>query len=272
MPQDKLTEKKVLVRNKNIEKHLFISDFQIPDHNAAAIKVVTQFMHDFSPDVLHLVGDMMNFSLAGNFSIEGGYDVSIGDEIRAAKIVIGNIVLEARKTNPKVRVIWYEGNHEYRLERYLAKNADQLIDLTDDDGDRIVSIPYLFKFKENKIEWVPYYGTYREKGNTEVEHGDIARSKSGYTAHGMLDKRGRSGYSGHTHKLALVSRNQGGDVKFWVETGSLCNPEPTPRWAKKPDWVNGFAVGIYDKKNDIMHPTPILMQKNTFVFGDKLYK
>lgn len=72
--------------------------------------------------------------------------------------------------------------------------------------------------------------------------------------------------------MALITRKQYGKVKCWVETGSFCNPDPSPIWAKKPDWVNGFAVGFYDKKERIMHPVPILMQDNQFYFEGKVYR
>lgn len=260
------------VRNPDLVRHLFLSDTQAPDFNVQAIRVVKQFMADFAPDNLHLVGDMVNFTKAGTYSVDQRYDVGLEEEVRIGRELIRDLVETARAANPKVVVNWYEGNHEYRIQRYLARLAPEIRNLTDKNGDPYVSVPNLFGLDELGVNWIPYYESHHEGGDVEVEHGDIARSKSGYTAHGMIDRRGSNGFSGHTHKLALVSRNQGGDVKYWVETGSLCNPEPNPKWTKKPDWVNGFAVGIYDKKQDIMHPTPVLMQGNSFAFGGKVYK
>lgn len=260
------------VRNPNLERHLFLSDSQAPDHNTQVIEVVKRFMGDFAPDVVHLVGDMVNFTKAGTYSVDQRYDIGLEEEVRIGRALIADLVAAARAANPKAIVNYYEGNHEYRMQRYLARLAPEIRNLTDDKGEPYVSVPNLFGLDDLGVNWIPYYESSSLGGDVEVEHGDIARSKSGYTAHGMLDRRGSNGFSGHTHKLALVSRNQGGEVKYWVETGSLCNPQPNPKWTKKPDWVNGFAVGIYDKKDDVMHPTAVLMQNNSFAFGGKVYK
>jgi hypothetical protein len=40
---------------------------------------------------------------------------------------------------------------------------------------------------------------------------------------------------------------------------------------KKPDWVNAICVAYYDPETGLMHPHPILMQDNSFVWEGKLY-
>ncbi len=269
---EKVFRESTKTKDKDMERHIFLSDLQIPDHNKQVLKAVRKFLKDFSPDTLHLLGDMLNLTNAGKYDVTGNYTHTLGDEIREGRVVIEDLIRIARQANPTTRIIWYEGNHEYRLQKFLAANANALTDVTDAEGEQVVSIPHLFNLKKLGVEWVPYFDTHREGNDIEVEHGDVARSKSGNTAHAMLDRRGRSGFSGHTHKMALVTRNQGGDVKFWIENGSLCNLETTPRWNKKPDWVNGFSVAIFDKKSGVTHPMPILVQNNQFMFGSKVYK
>lgn len=251
-------------------RHLFLSDLQIPDHNLKVLHLVKSFIKDFQPDYLYLLGDLINFTEASKYEVVGDAP-SLGEEIETARKIIFDLVSTAREANPHIKITWFQGNHCYRLEKYLTRNADKLTDITDEDGERLITIPHIFHLKEHQIEWIPYFGSKRFK-QIEIEHGDVVRLKSGYTAHAMLDKRGLSGYSAHSHRLALVTRNQGGVVRFWVESGSLCNSEPSPRWIKKPDWNNGFAIGIYDHNLKVMHPTPILIQKNSFIYNNKLYE
>ena len=254
------------LNNKSLERHFFIPDLHVPDHNPDALKTVLNFIPDFKPDVVHILGDVVNFTKASDFLQIGNYKISLADEIDTAS----NIIQEIRKLSGSAKMYWYEGNHEFRLQKVLAKGGNILTDLKDRFGEQLVSVPSLFNLKDLDIEWVPYFSSHKVD-NTEIEHGDSVRSKAGYTAHGMLDKRGSSGFSGHTHRLALVTKSQGDQMRFWVECGSLCNLTPTPTYTRKPDWVNGFAIGFFDKKQDIMHPVPILLQKGQFWFNEKIY-
>jgi UDP-2,3-diacylglucosamine pyrophosphatase LpxH len=253
-----------------LEKHLFVSDFQIPDHNKDALKALLKFIPNFKADVLHILGDFLNFSKASDYLVVGGDCPSLGDEIKSARVVLYDLVTESREANRNVEIIWYEGNHEFRLERFLARSDDVLTNVEDEAGEMLVSIKHIFGLRKLGIKWIPYYKSYRIK-DALVEHGNIVRSKAGFTAQAQVEKYGTSGFSGHTHRMALITRKQYDKVKFWVETGSMCNPDPSPIWAKKPDWVNGFAIGLYDPKSKILHPQPILMQKNQFCYNEKIY-
>jgi len=263
----------ISVENRErFERHLFLCDFQIPDQNEDSINIIkTRFIPDLKPDHLHLMGDMVNFTRVSKYPIPVDYKVSLGDEIDMAKGVIFDLTEKARKAYPGCKVIWYEGNHEMRLQKYLARNADALGDVVDDEGEAVVTVPHLMSLKEHDIEWVPYYKS-KQLGDVEIEHGEIIRVKAGYAAQAMIDRRGHSGISGHTHRLAFITRNQDGVEKFWIEAGSLCNPQPNPMYVKKPDWTNGFAVGIYDKKTKILHPIPVMFQKGQFAFNNKVYE
>jgi hypothetical protein len=254
-----------------LERHLFLNDFQIPDHNQKLIQIIRgDFIPDFKPDFLHLLGDIVNFTQASKYDKPVDYKISLGDEIKIAKEVVYSLVKAVRKVNPKCKVYWYQGNHEQRLEKYLSRNAEALAEIVDDFGEPIVTVPHLMNLKAHDITWIPYYES-KMVGGYELEHGDIARMKAGFTAQAMIDRRGHSGISGHTHRLAFVTRNQGGDEKFWIEAGSLCNHNPNPRYVKKPDWTGGFTVAILDKKTRILHPMPIMFQKNQFAFNYKIY-
>jgi predicted MPP superfamily phosphohydrolase len=255
---------------KRFTKYFAFPDLHYPDHNETALKNTLEFVKDFRPDVFVIEGDFVNFTLAGKYVVVGGYDVSIGDEIRGAREKLKEIVEVVRTANPKARILFLEGNHEQRLGKYLARNADALQDLTDEEGDNILTVPHLFGLKEMNIEWYSYDQIHKEDG-VIFEHGNQVRQKSGYTANGMLDKRGRSGFSAHTHRLCLIVRNQGGDIKFWTEGGSLCNLNPSPNYVVEPDWVNGFAYAVFDKQEKIMHPQTVLIQNDHFYANGKIY-
>jgi len=252
------------------EKHLFLGDFHIPDHNQKILPVLLKFIKDLKPDYIYLLGDVLNLTHASKYPPISKVPTP-GEEIIQARKVIFEIAGIARKENKKVKIYWLEGNHSERLTKYIYRNASALTDITDEYGDLIITIPNIFKLKEHGITWIPSNVTKRV-GEIDVEHGDISRCKAGYTAQAMIDKRGRCVIMGHSHKVALIARNQDGDIKFGWEIGCLANLQPTPNWTYKPDWSNGLGVGIYDRKEKILHPISILFQKNQFYFEGKVYK
>lgn len=260
------------LKNPEFERHLFVSDFQIPDQDEKAVDLVFRFMKDFAPDHIHIVGDLLNFTPFSRYDqLAGRQPPPIKEELEQGRALLGRLVREARKVNPDAEITWYEGNHEARLFKYLVRQgASTLLDL-EMDGEQVLSIPHLFDLKKLGIEWVPEMEDKKIHG-ARVEHGFIARSKAGYTAHGMLERRGTSGFSGHTHRQAIVWKTYAERSEFWVEIGSLCNQDPTPQYSHHPDWVQGIAVGIYDRKGKQMHPAVIPIVKHQMMFGGKIYR
>ena len=251
-------------------KHIFLSDYQIPDQDDRSIALVNRFIGDFKPDKVHIVGDFLNFTKVAKYDQDPYYHKTMEDEIQEGRGILKQLVKTVKKANSKAEIIWYEGNHEARLIKYLGKNASALADITGEDGEYVISIPSLFTLKKLGITWIPYMRRHDEH-HIEIEHGDRVRQKGGYTAHAMLDKRGKSGISGHTHRLALVMKTTVDSTKWWIENGCLCKRTFDSPYTRDPDWQQGFSVGIYDTQQRIFHPQIIPIFDHTFVYGGKIY-
>lgn len=254
-----------------LERHLFVSDFQIPEHDEKAINAVLSFFPDFKPDYIHFVGDILDLTRLSKYEQDVYDRRSLKEEITVARAILECFMRIARKHNPKVKANLYEGNHERRMLHYLGRRANDLADL-EDDGELILSLPYLLRLKDSGITWIPYFKEHAIRGNYLVEHGDIARSHASYTAKAMLEKRGRSGFSGHTHRLGIHYKTQSGKTRFWVETGSLCKLNFSYPYRKGNDWQQGFAIGIYNTESKEMHPSIIPMFNSEFIVNHKLYR
>lgn len=255
---------------KKLVKHLLLSDLHIPDVNIDALHAVYKMIPDLKPDYLHINGDFLNFTGISKYTADPYYHVSITDEIQTGRILLHELITITQSSNPKCKIYFKEGNHEFRLQTYLATHAEQLADLAV-GGVRVISIKHLLELDKYNVEYLPYRDAI-QFGDVLIEHGDTVRMKAGYTAHGMLDKRGMSVIIGHTHRLALVTRSQFGRTIFGIEGGCLCNLNPTPRYAVYPDWTNGFAVAYADPELKTFHPQVVPIINNSFVFNGKLYK
>lgn len=250
-----------------MNKILVLPDFQIPDHDPKLLPLIHEFIGDFKPDHVFLIGDVLNLTGVASYEPHPHYTVSVKDEVEIAKPIIDRLVLVIRNANPKAKITWQLGNHEYRLERFLAKSANALFEIKR-DGEYLVSIATLFETRKLGIEVVPYQRESRI-GDIIIEHGDIARKHSGYTARAMLDSRGENGISGHTHRVSYHSQTKAGITKWWIEAGSLCNFEPEPHFVRRPDWQQSF-VYLYEDEGTI-YPTLVPIFNHKFIVSGKLY-
>ena len=102
-----------------------------------------------------------------------------------------------------------------------------------------------------------------------VKHGHMVRKRSGYSAHAELEGAGKSGASGHTHRLGQVYHTDLTGVYTWLETGCLCDLEPEYAEGKKMDWQHGFAYGMFRKRDDrfVVHTLPIV--NGGVIFGER---
>jgi hypothetical protein len=260
------------LKNTNLERHLFIPDLHIPDQNKEAVKSILNFIPDFKPTNIHLLGDVLDFQRASDFLILDNNCPTLGQEIKETRAFLRELMEKVDGLEKKPEIAWYCGNHEKRLEKFLAKGGHVLDDIEEESGEQLISIPNIFNLKGLGIKWIPDYELGKIGEVAVVQHGRKVSSKSGYTASAQMDKYGISGVSGHTHRFAIITRTFRGDVKWWIEGGSLCNLEPSSHYVDKPNWANAFAIGIFDKKNNLLYPTPVLMQNNTFWFGEKIYR
>lgn len=250
-----------------MNKILILPDFQIPDHDQKLFPLIFEFISDFAPDHVFLIGDVLNMTGVATYEPAPHYTISVKDEIDAARPIIEKLELQIRRANSQSKITWIKGNHEYRLERFLARSANAIAEIKI-NGQYALSIESLFDTRRLNIETVPYQRESRI-GNVIIEHGDVARKFSGYTAKAMLESRGESGFSGHTHRLGYHSRTVAGKTMFWIETGSLCNADPEPNYVRRADWQKGFALAY--ENDGVVFPQLVPIFNSSFVVDGKLY-
>lgn len=254
------------------ERHLMFGDAQYPDQDDKAIDAILKFNQDYRATTIHLIGDMLNATRVGSYDVPRD-TISFKDEIVGTREMLKKIATSAKEANENVQIRYYEGNHEFRLKKWLDKNANAIADLIEEDGQETLALDRLLGLKELGIKWIPYWDDGQIGNHTVILHGDKVRSRSGYTAHSYIDSYGKNAIAGHTHRLALVFRTQSGNVKFGMETGSTCKRKmKTPYMrAGQADWQSGFGIMGIDQQNDA-HPAIIPIIKGKLSFNGKVYK
>lgn len=193
----------------------------------AACKVIAYLQ----PAAVVLNGDIADWYQVSRFDQDPKRRNGLQEEMDKTATLMHQLVANARDAE----FYFTSGNHEDRLRRYLWGHPE-IANLDCLSLDQLLSLPELgIKFVADKLTF----------GEFLITHGEAVRSRGGYTAHAMLDRYGCSGVSGHTHRLAQVSRSQWGKQMTWVEGGCLCSLDP--EYADVVDWQQGFTILNQDK-------------------------
>tara|TARA_R110002020_G_scaffold171937_1_gene362007 strand:+ start:1986 stop:2738 length:753 start_codon:yes stop_codon:yes gene_type:complete len=235
------------MRQKKLQKILFVTDAHVPYQDHAALNLIHKTIRKIKPDVLCILGDFADF-----------YSVSAHDKSPDRSLRLTDEVASVRKELSRFekykfkRKIFISGNHENRLERYISSRAPELFGL--------VTIPELFKLRQNGWEYVPYK-RHVMIGNLAVSHD---YGSAGATAHKTASQRlGNPVVIGHTHRAGTVSRrNLDGDLVMsgmfgWL--GDVSQIDYAHSAQVGTDWVSGFGIGYMNQKGVVvLNSVPIL--------------
>jgi len=150
---------------------------------------------------------------------------------------------------------WTMGNHDIRLDNYIAANASELDN-------------YIISLQEHFEDWDMSYA-FEINENTEVRH----RYRSGI--HAAWNNALHSGINiltGHTHQLSVTAQRDRRGSRYGIETGMLTDPngpqfeytEGAPNRAQQ-----GFVVISFDETGQMFPPETCEMVRGRPVFrGD----
>jgi len=222
-----------MIHKPKYKRSLFIPDIHAPYQDEKAISALITFAKWWKPDQVFFLGDVVDFYALSRFNKDPERALKLQDELDSATKVIGRICAAANGS----KKYFLKGNHEYRLIKYLWSNSPEL------SGIRSLHLEELLHFDRFDITYVPD-GKMNFRGMV-LKHGNVVRKFAGYTAKGELEATGKSGISGHTHRLAAYRQtNEAGDF-VWHEAGCLCQLNPEYMEGKTPNWQQGFLIGFY---------------------------
>ena len=226
---------------------VILSDIHVPYSNFALISKITKWM---SKQYLHTViinGDFLDCASISKFSTPESPSLEL--EIEMGLQLLEEIVTAARKKNPKCKIVWHDGNHEYRLQLYMQKEAKQLAGLKDEFGVRTISIPSLMRLRKQSISYKTYKnGVTKLCHDLYVEHGDRVSKHAGYTAKTVQTDKGASVIVGHVHRCGCYTKKDRTGFHRAYECPCLCTLDPDYISAGSANWSNGFMVIDWDKK------------------------
>jgi predicted phosphodiesterase len=255
-------------KRKHWQLVVVANDFQVPHHDERALGLFKLFLRREKPDWLILNGDFQDFFEISTFDQTPRAGKAFLDEIAIGRKILKGV----RRILPRARVTWLEGNHEFRLRRYLIRNAKELY------GLEALTVPQLFGLRELGIEYVAcppgvskFTDNFIRVGNLYVGHWDTVAKQGGYAAKGLVEEKGVSLLQGHTHRFGAHARTTvDGRVLLGVENFCMCRRAAS--YAARPNWQLGFSVVYLDPRSGRFHWYPVLIGRQGFVWSGRTYR
>ena len=244
-------------------------DTHIPFQDDACLRVVAKIIKSLQPDLILNLGDLLDaHQMSMKFNVDPLWKDSLQDNIDQAVRHLDDFAALA----PDARKVLLLGNHEERLERLLktwtGPNAE-VIRLRQFQNH----ITWNGLFSEAGLEgWEVYpYGNQLDLEiipNLITKHGNKVSQHSGYTAAAELRHHGRSGISGHVHRLGLHYKSDAGGNHVWCESGCTCTVRP--HYTENPNWQHGCVVIEYNAS--WFNMTPVFIQDGFAMFRGKEFR
>lgn len=222
---------------KQYRKVLVLSDLHIPYHHLESINAALDYGFEQGIDSIYINGDLVDFADISRWSKD--------KQVRSVQIEIdmAREFLEGL-TSLGVKVFYKCGNHDYRLNKFLANQAPQLQDLDD------IQLTALLGLEQLNIDFI--HDKQRAKfGKLSVLHGhEFGESVFSPVnpARGLFLRAKANVLAGHNHQTSAHHENNlNGEPTACFSTGCLCDLQPDYRPFAFTKWNHGAAIVEIDK-------------------------
>lgn len=244
----------------SIERVLIIPDCHHPHHDVKAWELLLKVAKDFKPQHVIVLGDFADFYTVSSHSKDPTRSNQLDEEIAAVNVELRRL----EKVTPGAKRVFIEGNHEFRLIRYLQDKAPELASL--------LSVPKLFKLHEHGWKHIPYRKSFK-MGSMRFTH-DVGPSGK-HAAAKSMDAMGHNVVIGHCHRIEMVVQGTlEGDRHVGVSFGWLGDLNEIDYMHKdkvSKDWALGLGLGYFDTETQFTTLTvvPVLPGYHCVVHGRK---
>lgn len=210
---------------KKSERVFVVPDLHVPYHDPKAVSLAKQLFDAFKPTRSIFIGDNRDFIWASRFFVpHAERQGAVVRELQALRKVAPLFTCSFTQ--------YLRGNHEGRILEYLDKHPE----LEGLEG----FTPQTLYPGLAQSDFIPL-----AEGSFIVTHGSIVRKGPGNSAAAEMQKWGRSGCSGHTHRLCRLYKRDYSGVRVWLECGHLAQNPPHYRKMNDPapqDWQQGVVI------------------------------
>lgn len=211
---------------------LVLPDLQVPYHDKQALLLALKAGRIFKADTIVSLGDFADCYAVSFFSKDPDRNQMFKEEVDECNKVLTQI----DRAFPNAEKYFIEGNHEFRLQRYMQDRGRELWGL--------LTIPDLFDLRRRKWRHVPY-GHHVKLGELVFTHDGGLKSAKYFTGR-LIDRYGCSVCVGHFHRIQMMMTEHLGGTRVAFSPGTLCDPQKVGDFIKSEvkNWHQGFATVI----------------------------
>jgi predicted phosphodiesterase len=199
------------------------------------------------PDVIVLLGDMLDLAPFGKFRLKQGLRGTTQRTLDDMQAKLARL----RRENRGAVIDWLAGNHEERLQNALT---DALPEAATLQG---FALPALLGLDKLAVNYHGPYGSRVMYDNVIYTHGDKHAVWGGQTAAKYLARATTHSFVfGHSHKAELAWRKTDDGEIFAMCPGTICHVDGrVPGTTLYPDWTQGLAL-VENGQPELFRITP----------------
>jgi hypothetical protein len=237
------------------------------EHDGDSLATVERFMQSKRFDGYLNLGDLCDFGIISTHNanrlreIEGG---RIMDEYKIANDILSRHESIVRTNNPNAEMVLLEGNHDYRIERYMDAHPEL---------SGMLEVEKVLRLRERGIQYVKSWseGKIFELGRCWFSHGLFCNE---HHAKKMLQRFNHSIAYGHTHDLQMYSSHayRPQDVLIAASLGCLCRiPQ---RWCRgaPTKWSQAVTEFQFDKVSGQFQFNILRLIDHKLIHDGKVYQ
>lgn len=244
---------------EGIQTIAVVGDQHFPYHDKKTLEIIDNFLEELQPNYLVYNGDIDDFYQVSVFAKDPSRIGSLQSDINLAK----RMFKKHKRILPNTQKIMNGGTHEYRFEKFMWSNAEELSSLS------CLSIPELYELDKYHIKYIPFEQGLLINKIFLVLHGNIASVSSAYTAKRQFEKNGGCGMCNHTHRGGSFYKKDRFGTWGWWE--NFCTCSLYPDWIKNPNWQQGFSlIHFTDHKRFFVEQIPVI--DHVFIYGGRVYR
>lgn len=247
----------------SLNKTVVAGDMQFPYADKKAIALLYEFLRDEQPNTIILNGDIIDFYPLSDYDRSPFLRADLENELKHTR----DFLLNLKTICPNAQIKIVEGNHEFRLKKYLFRRAPDLAPLL--TLEKILGLDALgIEYYGIDKEKAKYVDNFIEHEGFLVGHFNKVNQHSAYTAKAILEKYNKNIIQSHTHRAGAYYKRSYTGVLEAYEIGSLCSQ--APHYNTFPNWQLGFALLLSEKNHKDFYQ--IIIKNNKFIWKDKLYQ
>jgi hypothetical protein len=234
-------------------KNLFTNELD-PYHDRKCLDIACQLIEKTQPETVILLGDMIDLSeWSDKFIKKPEFYFTTQPALNELAWWLGRI----RSLVPDSEIVYLEGNHEYRILKYIYNNvlnAYGLQKANQEHNKSILSIPYLLGLDDLNIKYFSGYpdNEFWLNKNLKLIHGNVVSSGSGATVKKIIQDTRSSVGTGHTHRIEKTGKTvfyNNEIINYTVFTpGCTCRIDGVvPAKNSKVNWQQGLGHLYYNE-------------------------